>query len=1522
MLQEQRWDLVCLQETHHANADQALAWCREGAGPGLSWRGEAFWNAGTSASRGVAILVRAGAPITAVRQVDHDSAGRLLRVDFEVGSKPLSLVCVYAPAEVGPAQTSFFIHDVMPFVPVDREVLLVGDFNCIASPQDRVGTSSSSQRLAVHRDGLDLVERRYALVDVWRSLHPTGLDFTHTSTSGSCSTRLDRWLVSSSLLPVMPAADILHGFPGDHCAVSLTLTCSVAPRGPGRWSFPLPLLHDSTFSSGLQDHIRLFLATHPLHLPHLTRRSRWDALKASVREYVQGYTLQVAHFPRALRRQYERLAQAAKIAYLADPTASIALETWLSAHHALQDFQERDSVRAALHAGVVWQDYGEQASHFFHHLAGERAQATTISSLTVPGTSTVASLETPDGCAQISQVLVDAFSSASPTGLFAPRATDAAAQSTLLSSLDSRFTEAETSACDAPLTVADLLAALEETALGKCPGSDGLPYEFYRHFWGVLGEELAQVFLEAFERDSDDFGLSPSQSEGRIVLLFKGGGEGARQQVDSYRPITLLNCDVKLLSKALAMRWGPSLSRVLDVTQTGFLPGRFIGDNILAHLEMVDYLEATQRPGCLAFLDFAKAYDRLDRGWLRQCMAALGFGPGARRWVDLLLHATTARIMYSGWRTPLFPVSSGVPQGSPLAPLLYVIAAQPLASRLRSLASLGRLQPILLPDGSPAPICHQHADDTSLHLHSVADLSVALSEGVGVFTAASGGSLQFAKCKALLLGGCIVPAGTPPIPIMDSGDMVRHLGIQLGADTRRCREATFDAILGRIRCRILHWSSQQLTLLGRVYVAKQVLASMLYHHGTYLQPTPQQLLAFERLLARFVGSGTLLSATSRSASLRPRRQIYTADWALGGVRMADVSTQLRALQGKLCARLLQPARYVWQTLMLGALTGYGSSPHSVWDLGAALLLSSFPLPQSVPSRIAAYVAAFRSLHPHRLVPVDTLTYHQVLAEPLFYNSAILGPAGEVFGGQAWRDMAAAGITHLRHLQPMLQGAPSPLISLPQLQALRAALPPAWLQHLLTPSISVTRWGLHAATGYVWRLDVLAPLECYRVSSSGRLLLTPSDSGLLPSSPDTMLPCLVLAWSPSWARRSSIPDESDSLGGDALAGLYFVGTWDTVHVDPSVWGLGSRSLLCYQVHHAAERARTLQLRALFPSYIAGDAIRPRSWESPPVEGPWEPLRPLSRLEAAWGAAVTQPSRSHVRSRDDFETGVTPAVWMRDPRPRLHWQERVLISQDASPSLAAPSPPTASAGLFPGLSDILQQPDDHQRPPWQGVYSRLHDASLDRVHRAFAWSLLHAALLPRAGLVAYGSLPPSEGYCTHPACHQQPETLTHALLHCPLAAAVTAWLCDLWHCLTGERPPRTAAVFIADDWREWRPVNGDLWTRLRLLTLHALWVAGRSRGAAGIPTNAASVVAKVIFGARRLMQHDWSRVQQPATAHSTLPALWFRGHREGPTLQAFIERWCRGGILARVSQGIGGGRLLLVRWSCSHPLPLPR
>jgi hypothetical protein len=202
--------------------------------------------------------------------------------------------------------------------------------------------------------------------------------------------------------------------------------------------------------------------------------------------------------------------------------------------------------------------------------------------------------DTAAGAARGADIIANHFDGARPGGLFAVRQTDAAAAAALLADVDRRLTPAQAAACDGPITEAELRAALRSMPRGSAPGSDGLPFEFYTTFWGDnMAEALLAVMNEPFLSAAAAPRYCHSMRLGVLTLLHKGKGTPLTH-INSYRPITLLNSDYKIAAKVIALRLAAALETVVDVTQTAFVPGRWIGDNILLHQAILDHLNPDQ----------------------------------------------------------------------------------------------------------------------------------------------------------------------------------------------------------------------------------------------------------------------------------------------------------------------------------------------------------------------------------------------------------------------------------------------------------------------------------------------------------------------------------------------------------------------------------------------------------------------------------------------------------------------------------------------------------------------------------------------------------------------------------------------------------------------------------------------------------------------------------------------------------------------------------------------------------------
>src|SRR5512147_1431583 len=328
---------------------------------------------------------------------------------------------------------------------------------------------------------------------------------------------------------------------------------------------------------------------------------------------------------------------------------------------------------------------------------------------------------------------------------------------------------------------------------------------------------------------------------------------------------------------------------IIDSTQTAFVPGRDIADNVLLHLEEVDYVQESGEEGCIVFLDFEKAYDRLDRDWLFLCMGAMGFPDSSVRWVRLLLDGTQGRVVFNGGHfSRVFDIPSGCAQGSPLSPLLYVIAAQPLAAKCRQLQRESEVDSIRLPDGSDAPASHQHADDTTLHGKNIGSVRTLLQRAVRPFCAASGAKLNPGKSKGMTLGThprlVGEDAATGVVFVDTSVEPVRHLGVLLSVSGATAfAEQLYQQRLGSITYRARQWSKHDLTLLGRCEVARQVLASCLVYHAQFV-PVPEALMGrIQRRIKVFTLGLGAMRDDGRQLVYRPAAAVANLPAKKGGI---------------------------------------------------------------------------------------------------------------------------------------------------------------------------------------------------------------------------------------------------------------------------------------------------------------------------------------------------------------------------------------------------------------------------------------------------------------------------------------------------------------------------------------------------------------------------------------------------------------------------------------------------------------
>jgi hypothetical protein len=189
-----------------------------------------------------------------------------------------------------------------------------------------------------------------------------------------------------------------------------------------------------------------------------------------------------------------------------------------------------------------------------------------------------------------------------------------------------KVSSAMNEALTAPITIAELHTAMKLLPTGKASGPDGFQVDFFLVMWDTIGNDILEVCQSALNSGT----LHRDLNIGTLCLLPKGGD---KTSLRNWRPITLLGSVYKCIAKLLARRIQPWLMQLVRPNQTGFMKGRSIIDNVFLAIEAMEWATETNQPMVMLLLDFEKAYDRVEWGFLEGTLNKLGFNSTWISWV-------------------------------------------------------------------------------------------------------------------------------------------------------------------------------------------------------------------------------------------------------------------------------------------------------------------------------------------------------------------------------------------------------------------------------------------------------------------------------------------------------------------------------------------------------------------------------------------------------------------------------------------------------------------------------------------------------------------------------------------------------------------------------------------------------------------------------------------------------------------------------------------------------------------------
>ena len=393
----------------------------------------------------------------------------------------------------------------------------------------------------------------------------------------------------------------------------------------------------------------------------------------------------------------------------------------------------------------------------------------------------------------------------------------------------------EAAGCEGCIKEEEIREALKSFGLDKSPGIDGLPYEVYLRLSHMFVPLLATIYDNWMRQ-----GTIPRRFTRGIVKLLcknKHGGDG----ISNFRPLTMLNTDLKILAKILANHLQTVLPTLICSEQTCAVKGRTIQDSL--HLVRT-IVEKVNGNAALINLDQSKAFDRVDHAFLEAVLSAAGFGLHFCTWICLLYASPGIMVEVNGVRSEPFTLTQSIRQGCPLSLMLYILVLEPFLRKLK--ANLA-LRGLILPGTSEVARYTAYADNVSMLVTSSAEVE-ELSKEIGRYEAVTGAKINRKKSVGLRLGswkGCALPS-----PFIWKDGPCKILCVWFRPDLQL--EKNWSEVLEKVVAATELWLRRRLSLKSWAEVCCSHIYSLIVYRHSVLPIPPTTLFKLERILFQFV----------------------------------------------------------------------------------------------------------------------------------------------------------------------------------------------------------------------------------------------------------------------------------------------------------------------------------------------------------------------------------------------------------------------------------------------------------------------------------------------------------------------------------------------------------------------------------------------------------------------------------------------------------------------------------------------
>ena len=895
--------ILALQETHLD--EEAIAEIRRSFGRKMHIEYSSDPDA-PRANAGVAFVINKSLIAPSEIHAHELYPGRALALKIKwLENESTTLLNIYAPVNKAlqpPFWTDVETNRLTRRLP--RPDFMLGDLNVTEDPIDRAPARQDDLGAT---DALRDIRLKWNIQDTWRLSYPDDRKFTYRANTNGEQTksRIDRIYVADNLTTLTFDWKITPSpVPTDHWLTKVKFAPRDAPKiGKGRWTLPLYLLNNKKFIDAVVEKgIRLQSdLENPENIPD-SPQQLWELFKSDIQEIAKdiiGKSFYKIN-SRILRLEKDRddLAN--------DPNADMNDDLRTSEAIIAEELEHLEKLIAhdkRSKLGAELSAHGEKLGGIWSAISKEKKPRNLIPRLKIPGTN-------PPQYERDSERMADLVKDYHERLQHDDRHLELEDRNERISLIvdeipnEQMMRNDDRAAEDHPLSEAQTRKALHLSKNGTATGMDGCPYELWKSLqtkhekasrnnqpsFDII-KTLTIIFADIQKNGVDE---KTGFALGWMCPLYK---KKDRTEICNYRPITLLNTDYKILTKALAIQLMDHLGSLVHKDQAGFIPKRSILDHIRLAKAIINYAEASEEDGAIVALDQEKAYDKIHHDYLWEVLDAFNLPETFTRTIKALYWNASTQVAVNGFLSDPFRITRGIRQGDPLSCAIFDLAIEPLACIIRREPNLRGIKIPGIRDPLKAKF---FADDTSIFMNKL-DSFESLQMILEDWCIASGAKFNIDKTEIIPIGSPnhreqvirtrkVNPNDREPlserIRIANDGDAIRFLGAWIGNHTNDA--VPWEPIVNKINKDLERWGTTYPTMKGRKTIVQAVVGGCT-QYLTMAQGMPANIeAAITKIIRNFMWNDDSSPRLALDILQRPIKE--------GGLNLLDIRARNEAIE--------------------------------------------------------------------------------------------------------------------------------------------------------------------------------------------------------------------------------------------------------------------------------------------------------------------------------------------------------------------------------------------------------------------------------------------------------------------------------------------------------------------------------------------------------------------------------------------------------------------------------------------------